>query len=106
MVKALPFGLCTALKLFSAAADGLAGALQCMDVVYSIHYLDDFLFCGPPDSLIFEASLRIATFQFARLGLSTAPGKTVSSTTKLTFLRIEINSVSQQLRLPSDKLSL
>ena len=105
MDKALPFGLRSAPKLFSAVADGLAWALQCVGVVNSIHYLDDFFFWGPPDSPFCEASLATATDLFARLGLPTVPSKTVTPTTSLTFLGIEIDSVSQQLRLPSDKLS-
>ena len=41
----------------------------------------------------------------ARLGLPVAPSKTVGLSTVLTFLGIEIDSVSQELRLPADKLS-
>ena len=45
--KALPFGLRSAPIIFSAVADGLAWALFTEGVEYSIHYLDDFLFCSP-----------------------------------------------------------
>ena len=40
--KALPFGLHSALKLFSAIADSLSWALQCEEITNSVHYLDDF----------------------------------------------------------------
>ena len=42
--RALPFGLRSAPKLFSAVADGVAWTLQCEGIVNCLHYLDDFLF--------------------------------------------------------------
>ena len=42
---------------------------------------------------------------FERLGLPITLDKTIGPTTRLTFLGIEIDSVQQQLRLPSDKLA-
>ena len=47
---ALPFGLCLAPKIFSAVADALLWVMFCMVVSSAIHYLDDFLFCGPAGS--------------------------------------------------------
>ena len=44
--RALPFGLHSAPKLFSAVADGLAWALHCESIVNCVHYLDDFFFWG------------------------------------------------------------
>lgn len=46
MDKALPFGLCSAPKLFTAIADGLAWAMY-YGVSILIHYLDDFSFVDP-----------------------------------------------------------
>ena len=45
---ALPFGLRSALKIFSALADALAWILKDRGVAWQLHYLDDFLFAGPP----------------------------------------------------------
>ena len=45
---ALPFGLRSAPKLFSALADGLLWIFLQGGVQQAIHYLDDFLFPGPP----------------------------------------------------------
>ena len=45
---ALPFGLCSAPKIFSAVADALAWAFHCRGIRWQLHYLDDFLFFGPP----------------------------------------------------------
>ena len=103
--RALPFGLRSAPKLFSAVADGLAWALHCEGVPNCVHYLDDFLFWGPPASPACEATLSLATDLSARLGLPTAPEKTVGPSTRLTFLGIEIDSIKQQLKLPDDKLA-
>ena len=103
--RALPFGLCSAPKLFTAVADSLAWAFQCNRIVNCVHYLDDFLFWGPPASPQCSQALENAISLCASLGLPVAPGKTVGPSTVLTFLGIEIDSVSQELRLPADKLS-
>ena len=102
---ALPLGLQSAPKLFSAVADGLAWALHCIGVDNCVHYLDDFLFWGPPASPACKASLKVARELLERLGLATVAEKAIGPTTRPTFLGIEIDSVLQQLRLPSDKLS-
>ena len=39
---ALPFGLCSAPKIFTALADGLAWVMACECISSFIHYLDDF----------------------------------------------------------------
>ena len=46
----LPFGLRSAPKIFSALADGLLWILHSKVADLSLHYLDDFLIMGPPDS--------------------------------------------------------
>ena len=47
---ALPFGLRSAPKIFSAVADALAWVMAANGVSRQLHYLDDFLFLGPPNS--------------------------------------------------------
>ena len=102
--RALPFGLRSAPKLFLAVADSLAWAMQCEGVVNSVHYLDDFLFWGPPGTPACELDLRKAISLSERLGLPVAAHKTVGPSTVLTFLGIEMDSVAMVLRLPDDKL--
>ena len=102
--KALPFGLRSAPKLFSAVADGLAWAFECEGIQNSLHYLDDFLFWGPPESPSCVQALSRATALCSRLGLPVASHKTVQPSTSLTFLGIEIDSQWQELRLPNYKL--
>ena len=48
--KVLPFGLCSAPKIFSAVADTLEWILCKQGVTSSIHYLDDFLTMGSADN--------------------------------------------------------
>lgn len=103
--KALPFGLRSAPKLFSAVADSLSWALQCEGITNSVHYLDDFLFWGPPMSPNCEQALAQATSLCTRLGLPVANHKTVGPSTTLTFLGITIDSDHQELRLPGDKVA-
>ena len=102
--KALPFGLRSAPKIFSAMADGLAWAMFCEGIQECVHYLDDFLFWGPPSSPSCRQALDKAVALCERLGFPVAPSKTVGPSNVLTFLGIEIDSVSQELRLPADKL--
>ena len=103
--RALPFGLWSAPKLFSAVADGLAWVLQCSGVSNCIYYLEGFLIWGPPASPICKEALTTTTTLCARLGLPSSSEKTVGPTTTLTFLSFEIDSISQQLRLPEEKLT-
>ena len=48
--RALPFGLRSAPKIFNAVADALAWAMLQSGVNLTLHYLDDFFFCGEPNS--------------------------------------------------------
>ena len=98
---ALPFGLHSAPKLFSAL---LLWIILANGVSLAIHYLDDFLFVGPSMSTVCAQSLHRALTLCKELGVQVAPEKTEGPATVLTFLGIEIDTVARQLRLPSDKL--
>ena len=101
---ALPFGLRSAPKLFTAVADGYAWALTTRGITDFVHYLDDFLFWAPPDSSACRHALTTALELGTSLGLPAAPHKVDGPTTSLTFLGIEMDTVAQQLRLPQEKL--
>lgn len=64
--KCLSFGLRSAPKLFDIMAELLAGILQEQGVTYIIHYLDDFLTIGPPNSnesqKNLETTLRVSSY--------------------------------------------
>lgn len=70
-----------------------------------LHYVDDFLFIGSPDSgqchQLVNSFLRVT----AKLGVPLALDKAEGPCTILSFLGIELNSVSQTMSLPSSKLS-
>ena len=101
---ALPFGLHSAPKIFSAVADGLLWILHSKGWDQSLYYLDDFLLLGPP------ASPKCAEALHSFLALCNHPGvpvveeKTEGPSTSLSFLAIHIDTNSLQLRLPEDKL--
>ena len=47
---ALPFGLRSAPKIFTAIADVIAWVLTCEGISNQLHYLDNLLFIGAPNS--------------------------------------------------------
>ena len=102
--RCLPFGLRSAPKIFTAVADALSWAIYCRGVRYLLHYLDDFLLIGAPESN--EAAVAFSTTMdtFRELGVPVASQKTEGPATCITFLGIIVDTVSCQLRLPGEKL--
>ena len=90
---ALPFGLRSAPKIFSAVADALQWILAA-NRVESLHYLDDFIVFGPPDSPACCRALEKAMEVCKRLGVPIAEHKTEGLAAILTFLGIEINTLN------------
>ena len=103
--RALPFGLRSAQKLFTAVADGLSWALHCEGIANLLHYLDDFFFWLEASSSDCANALSIAVPLCGRLGLPVAPQKVVGPTTSIVFLGILFDSVRQEISLPEDKLA-
>ena len=101
---ALPFGLRSAPKIFSALADGLIWILHSKGADRSIHYLDDFLLIGPPDSPECAEALQTLLALCKELGIPVAEEKTEGPATILIFLGIEIDTIAMQLCLPGVKL--
>ena len=99
---ALPFGLRSAPKLFTAVADAF---FRREGIVHAMHYLDNFLVAGAPDTvecrLALEASLSLCN----RLGFPVAPHKVEGPSSCLAFLRILIDTVEDTLSLPPEKLA-
>ncbi len=102
--KVLPFGLRSAPKIYNAVADGLLWILRAQDDVNSIHYLDDFLLFGAPDTPQCEVSLSRALARCTRLGVPVAPDKTDGPSMVLVFLGIQLDTRSLTMSLPSSKL--
>ena len=102
--QALPFGLRSAPKIFTAVADGLSWAMICLGLGDFLHYLDDFFFCGSYSASECAGVLREAVSVCERLGFPIAPSKIEGPATSITFLGIEIDSVAEESRLPAEKL--
>ena len=99
--RALPFGLRSAPKIFSAVADVIAWVLHKEGIKYQLHYLDDFLFLEAPGT---SQSLAIAMKMFQALDIPIATHKTEGPATTLVFLGILIDTHRFELRLPAEKL--
>ena len=101
---ALPFGLRSAPKIFTAFADAVAWALHAAGIRFLLHYLDDFLFLGSPGTPEALQAAQTAEALFARLGIPIAHHKTEGPATRITFLGIHIDTESGMLSLPQEKL--
>ena len=66
----------------------------------AMHYLNDFLFVGPPRSPVCARSVRSFLTTCDRLGVPIAWEKLEGPTSVLTFLGIEIDAVTMQLAYP------
>ncbi|KXJ26736.1 hypothetical protein AC249_AIPGENE9228 [Exaiptasia diaphana] len=103
---ALPFGLRSAPFIFDSVASLVEWILRNNYQVPSLlHYLDDFILAGPPQSDTCRKSLVTAIKVCARLGLPLHPDKCEGPATSLVVLGIELDSVNRTARLPAGKLS-
>jgi len=102
---ALPFGLRSAPKIFTAFSDALAWVLHDRGVAWQLHYLNDFLLMGPPGSQLCARSLQTTIDSYSQLGVPVAMRKTEGPTTTLTILGIQISTQDMTLSLPDDKLT-
>ena len=103
--RALPFGLRSAPKIFSAVADFIAWVLHNHHIAHQLHYLDDFLFLGAPPTDEAQRALDTVLTVFRTLGIPVAVHKTEGPATTLVFLGIILDTLGSQLRLPEDKLA-
>ena len=101
----IPFGLRSAPKLFNVAADLLQWIAEYNGVTPLLHYLDDFLTLGPPQSEIWHHNLSTLKHLCHRLGVPLALEKVAGPTTCLPFLGIILDSELMEVRLPDDKLA-
>jgi len=100
----LPFGLRSAPKLFDILADLLTWILEHMGVSPIMHYLDDFLTMGPPDTPICLQNLQVVQGVCQHLGVPLAEEKVEGPSTSLTFLGILLDTEKMEACLPDDKL--
>ena len=99
--RVLPFGLRSAPKIFTALTDAVHWMLKRKGIPKCLHYIDDFIMVAK------EAESERATLEASclELGIPLEPCKLEGPSTCLTFLGIEVDTVSLQLRLPLDKMS-
>ena len=102
---ALPFGFCSAPKLFNASANALQWVVSQQGAHQLYHYLDGFIVLGPRVALNVLAAYNALEQSCAVLGVPIAHEKMVALTTCLVFLGIEIDTSVMQARLPRDKLA-
>ena len=101
---ALPFGLRSAPKIFTAIADAPEWIARRHGVNFLIHYLDDYLIIGAPNSDECRKALDILLSVFHRLGLPVAENKLEGPCVCLKFLGFELDSRKMEIRLPEGKL--
>ncbi len=101
----LPFGLRSAPKLFNIMADLLAWILKHQGVSYLIHYLDDYLTAGAPDSPECLHNLQITIQTCQALGVPLAIEKVAGPAPVLEFLGILLDTARMEARLPEEKLT-
>ncbi len=100
----LPFGLRSAPKLFNILADALEWILKQQRVTFVVHYLDDFLTTGSPDSSECKSNLDKLITTCSLLGIPLATEKIRGPATSLEFLGIELDSMAMEARLSSEKI--
>ena len=102
---ALPFGLRSAPKVFTALADGLEWdlRLECLQQVF--HYLDDFLIIAQLGSPQCGEGLQRLLRVFSKVDVQIVEGKLMGSTVSLTFLCVELDTSTMVRRLPQEKLT-
>ena len=102
---ALPFGLRSAPKIFTAIADAVEWIARQEGVDFILHYLDDFLVVGSPGSRECRNSLTTLLSVFNRLGLPVAMEKLEGPQSHLTFLGFELDATALVIRIPPEKLT-
>ena len=100
----LPFGLRSAPKLFNILADLLSWVLEQQGVTPLLHYLDDFLLMGPPQSPKCQYNLSTVKQVCSLLGIPLALEKVEGPSDSLTFLGITLDTLHMEARLPDDKI--
>lgn len=102
--RCLQMGCASACKIFDSFSKALLWiATTKLGILNCVYLLDDFLFIQGPEE---PSDLYLSRFlaMCADVGVPIAHHKTVHSTTKLTFLGIELDTVAMAARLDSEKL--
>jgi len=101
----LPFGLRSAPIIFSAVADALLWIMQQKGTLLVFHYLDDFITVGAPKSEQCGDNLSCMLETCLEMGMPVEADKSEGPASCITFLGIELDTLTMELRLPGDKLN-
>ena len=99
----LPFCMRSAPKLFNILADLLSRILEQHGVTRLLHYLDDFLLMGPPQSPICQSNLLTVKHVCSLHGIPLALEKVEGPSDSLTFLGIILDTQRMEARLPAER---
>ncbi|XP_045174585.2 uncharacterized protein LOC123535891 [Mercenaria mercenaria] len=103
--RSLPMGASSCCAIFDRFSSGLNEIAQCkLSIPHILHILDDFLIMGPKDSNKCETDLRVFLDLCRAIGVPIKHEKTVTATTVITFMSLELDSNKMEARLPKDKL--
>ena len=97
----LPVGHRSSAKILNAVADALEWRLKAIGVHYVYHYLHDFTVLGAPGT---DECARAVNELQATCWIPLATHKSEGPATSITFLGIVIDTVAEELRLPTEKL--
>ncbi|KAK6168530.1 hypothetical protein SNE40_021042 [Patella caerulea] len=104
--KCLPMGCSLSCALFEKFSSFLQWVLVVESGLQSVdHYLDDFLFAGPSNLSDCQTLMSYFADICKSLGVPLAQEKTVGPTTHLTFLGLEIDTSTLEVKIPDDKLT-
>ena len=101
----LPLGLRPAPKIFMAVADAAEWIIRQHGVDMVLHYLNDFLLIGAPNSDECKHALSTLLGIFSYLGSPVAEEKLEGPTVSLTFLGLQLDTMNMELRLPAERVS-
>lgn len=95
----LPFGLRSALKIFTTVADALEWVFLRQGVSWSTHYIDDFLTMGQPKTTECRDNLNIILKVCEQLGVPLKAEKIEGPASTLTFLGIDLDMERREIHL-------
>lgn len=102
--KRLCFGLRNAPSIFHRISNAITRMMRKKGISCIVNYLDDFLIVSPSHEECQRALLALIRL-LTSLGFGINWKKVVSPTTCITFLGIELNSITMEASMPNDKLS-
>ncbi|XP_055353021.1 uncharacterized protein LOC129598954 [Paramacrobiotus metropolitanus] len=101
----LPFGLRSSPAIFNRLSDFLEWIVRHVaNFADVLHYVDDFFFAGPANSRLCQLVMEFFFLLCGDLGVPIALDKCDGPSTTITFLGVQIDTVTQTLSLPEEKL--